>query len=280
MILGAHVSIAGGVQNAPLNGKKIGCDAIQMFAKNQTQWQAKPFTPENIEGFKRNLAESGIQIAVIHDSYLINLCATDPVKLKLSLDAFVDELERAEALGVPYVVTHPGSHLGKGEDWGIARIAESLDEIHERTPGFRVMTLLETTAGQGTNLGYNFEQIAAMRKKVMASERVGVCADSCHMFSAGYDLKSPEGYQNTWKRLGDVIGFEHLKAFHLNDTKKVLGSRVDRHDHIGAGFLGIEPFRRLLNDARFAAIPGLLETPGEDQDFQRNLELLRSLLST
>jgi deoxyribonuclease-4 len=278
MILGAHVSIAGGVQNGPLNGRKIGCDAIQIFAKNQTQWQAKPFTDENVSGFKRNLKECNIKAVVIHDSYLINLCAPDPIKLKKSIDAFIDELQRAEALGVPYVVTHPGSHLGQGEDWGVARIAESLDAIHERTPSFRVMTLLETTAGQGTNLGYTFEQIAAMREKVKDKHRVGVCADSCHMFSAGYDLKSKKGYDDVWKRFGDIVRFEDLKAFHLNDTKKPHGSRVDRHDHIGQGQLGLEPFRRLLRDERFAHLPGLLETPGEDEDFIRNLKLLRSLL--
>lgn len=278
MILGAHVSIAGGVQNAPLNGQKIGCDAIQMFAKNQTQWKAKPFTEENVAGFKENLKSTGIKAVVIHDSYLINLCATDAVKLKMSLDAFVDELQRAEALGVPYVVTHPGSHLGKGEDWGVARIAESLDEIHERTRGFEVMTLLETTAGQGTNLGYTFEQIAAMQEKVRDKHRVGVCTDSCHMYSAGYDLKTRKGYEDTWKRFADVIGFEHLRAFHLNDTKKAHRSRVDRHDHIGAGQLGLEPFRWLLHDPRFGNLPGLLETPGDENDFKRNLKLLRSLL--
>ncbi|MFH1736195.1 MAG: TIM barrel protein, partial [bacterium] len=149
MILGAHVSIAGGVQNAPLNGQKIGCDSIQLFSKNQTQWKARPFTEENISGFKENLKKTGIQIAVIHDSYLINLCATDPIKLRMSIDAYVDELERAEALDIPYLIMHPGSHLGKGEDWGIVRIAESLDIIHGRTQGFKVVTLLETTAGQG-----------------------------------------------------------------------------------------------------------------------------------
>ncbi len=278
MILGAHVSIAGGVQNAPLNGKKIGCDAIQMFAKNQTQWKAKPFTEENIAGFKENLASSGICAVVIHDSYLINLCAPDENKLRMSLDAFVDELERAAALGVSCVVTHPGSHLGKGEDWGIARIAESLDEIHGRTPGIGVMTLLETTAGQGTNLGYAFEQIAAMREKVQDPSRVGVCIDTAHMFAAGYDLKSPDGYENTWKEFADVIGFEHLKAVHLNDSKKPLGSRVDRHEHIGAGFLGSDLFRRMVNDDRFADLPGVLETPGGEEDFQRNLQLLRSFI--
>lgn len=277
VILGAHVSIAGGVQNAPLNGRKIGCEAIQMFAKNQTQWQARPFSVENISGFQKNLKESGLRAVVIHDSYLINLCAPDPINLKKSLDAFVDELERAEALGVPYVVTHPGSHLGKGEDWGVARIAESLDEIHERTPGFKVVTLLETTAGQGTNLGYTFEQLAAMRAKVKAKKRVGVCADSCHMYSAGYDLKNKKSYEDVWKRFGDVIGFEHLKAFHVNDTKKAHASRVDRHDHIGAGQLGLDPFRWLLHDPRFENIPGLLETPGGEEDFKRNLKILRSL---
>ena len=278
MILGAHVSIAGGVENAPLNGQKIGCDAIQMFAKNQTQWKAKPYTQENINGFKQNLKSSGIQIVIIHDSYLINLCATDVNKLRMSIEAFINELERAESLGVPYVVTHPGSHLGKGEDWGIAKIAESLDEIHERTRGFKVMTLLETTAGQGTNLGYSFEQIASMRDQVKDQKRIGVCTDSCHMYAAGYDLKSKEGYQDTWKRFDDVISLSHLKAFHLNDSKKDYASRVDRHLHIGEGFLGLDPFRWLLTDSRFADIPGLLETPGDENDFKRNLSLLRSLL--
>jgi deoxyribonuclease-4 len=278
MILGAHVSAAGGVQNAPLNGQKIGCDAIQLFAKNQTQWQAKPYTPENIEGFKKNLLASGIGPVVIHDSYLINLCATNPENLNKSIEAFIDELERAESLGVPYVVTHPGSHLKKGEDWGIARIAESLNLIHQRTPGFSAMTLLETTAGQGTNLGYTFEQIAAMREKVEAKERIGVCADTCHMFAAGYDLTNRSGYEETWKRFGDVIGFENLKAFHLNDSKKPHGSRVDRHEHIGEGHIGVELFRWLLTDPRFAETPGLLETPGDEAAFVQNLTLLRSLV--
>jgi deoxyribonuclease-4 len=278
MILGAHVSIAGGVQNAPLNGRKIGCEAIQMFAKNQTQWLAKPFSEENLRGYKENLQTTGIGPVVIHDSYLINLCATNPELLRKSIEAFIDELQRAEALGVPYVVTHPGSHLGKGEEWGISRIAASLDEIHSRTPNFKVITLLETTAGQGTNLGYTFEQIAAMRDKVQESARVAVCVDTCHMFSAGYDLKSEQGYEDTWRRFADVIGLEHLKALHLNDSKKPHGSRVDRHEHIGEGSLGLDPFRRLLQDARFARLPGLLETPGEDDDFKRNLTLLRSLV--
>ncbi len=277
MILGAHVSIAGGVQNAPARGQEIGCDAIQIFSKNQTQWKAKPFTEENIKGFKSNLKESRISPVVIHDSYLINLCATDPVKLKMSIDAFIDELQRAEALDAPYVVTHPGSHLNKGEEWGIAKIAESLDEVHERTPGFKVMTLLETTAGQGTNLGYQFEQIAAMREKVRAKERIGVCVDTCHMFAAGYDLANKTGYDATWKRFADVIGLGNLKAFHLNDSKKPLGSRVDRHENIGEGHIGIDLFKWLMNDDRFSKLPGLLETPGEMEDFKRNLELLRSL---
>lgn len=278
MILGAHVSIAGGVENAPLNGQKIGCDAIQLFSKNQTQWKAKPFTTENIVSFKENLKKTGIQIAVIHDSYLINLCTTDPIKLRMSIDAYQDELERAEALGVPYLIMHPGSHLGKGEDWGISKIAESFDIIHQRTKRFKVMTLLETTAGQGTNLGYTFEQIAAIREKIQAKGRVGVCVDTCHMYSAGYDLKTQSGYQEVWKRFADIIGFSHLKAFHLNDSKKAQKSRVDRHTHIGDGTLGIEPFRWLVNDARFRDIPGLLETPGNEEDFSRNLHLLRSLL--
>jgi deoxyribonuclease IV len=277
MILGAHVSVAGGVQNAPLNGTRIGCDAIQMFAKNQTQWLAKPYTEENVQGFKKNLADSGIFPVVIHDSYLINLCASDPLILQKSLDGYTEELQRAEVLGVPYVVMHPGSHLGKGEDWGISEIAAHLDEIHARTAGFKVITLLETTAGQGTNLGYKFEHLAQVRDKVQDKSRVAVCADTCHMYSAGYDLKDENEYDDVWKCFDDIIGLENLKAFHLNDTKKAHGSRVDRHDHIGQGLLGLEPFRRLLNDDRFQNLPGLLETPGEDDDFRRNLELLRFL---
>jgi deoxyribonuclease-4 len=277
MILGAHVSVAGGVQNGPLNGTKIGCQAIQIFAKNQTQWLAKPYSDENVQGFKTNLAASGIKPVVIHDSYLINLCASDPVILKKSIDAFTDELQRAALLGVPYVVMHPGSHLGKGEEWGIACIADHLNEILSRPGTAGVTTLLETTAGQGTNVGYTFEQLALIREKVTDKTRVGVCADTCHMYSAGYDLKSEDGYQDVWKRFADLIGLENLKAFHLNDTKKAHGSRVDRHDHIGQGHLGVDPFRRLLNDSRFSSLPGLLETPGDDQDFKRNLDILRSL---
>jgi deoxyribonuclease IV len=277
MILGAHVSIAGGVQKAPANGVKIGCEAIQIFAKNQTQWLAKPYTDENVQGFKKNLAESGLFPVLIHDSYLINLCASDPLILQKSLDGYTDELERAEVLGVPYVVMHPGSHLGKGEDWGIACLAANLDAIHARTKGFKVITLLETTAGQGTNLGYKFEHLAQIREKVQEKSRVAVCADTCHMYSAGYDLKDAAEYENVWKHFDDIVGLENLKAFHLNDTKKAHGSRVDRHDHIGQGLLGLEPFRRLLHDDRFSNLPGLLETPGEDDDFRRNLNLLRSL---
>jgi deoxyribonuclease-4 len=278
MILGAHVSISGGIQKAPLNGREIGCDAIQIFSKNQVQWQAKPYTPEAIAEYKANLAKTGIRYVVIHDSYLINLCAPDPANLKKSLDGFTDELVRADQLGIPYVVTHPGSHLDRGEEWGIERIAASLNEIHERLPACKAMTLLETTAGQGSNLGYTFEQLALMREKVIARNRVGICADTCHMYSAGYDIKNPQGYRDTWKRFDDVIGLENLKVFHLNDTKKALGSRVDRHHHIGEGLLGLEPFRRLLQDPRFADLPGILETPGDLEDFARNLKLLRSLL--
>ncbi|TKJ42406.1 deoxyribonuclease IV [candidate division LCP-89 bacterium B3_LCP] len=277
MILGAHVSIAGGIQNAPLNGRKIGCDAIQIFAKNQTQWQAKPYTDENIEGFKENLKTTGINPVIIHDSYLINLCTSDKVKLEKSINAYLDELKRAQTLKVPYLVMHPGSHLQNGEEWGLVKIAESLNYIHERTPDYQVITLLETTAGQGTNLGYRFEHLASIREMVVQKDRIGVCADTCHMFAAGYDLKTDQGYSDTWNRFDDIVGIENLKCFHLNDSKKPLSSRVDRHEHIGQGHLGIEPFKKLMADPRFEDLPGLLETPGDEEDFIRNLKLLRSL---
>jgi len=281
MRLGAHMSIAGGISKALERGHSIGCEAIQMFTKNQRQWKARPLDPREIEQFKLKQAETGIKPVVAHDSYLINLGSPDEAAWQKSLQAYILELERCEALGIPYLVMHPGSHMGSGEEAGLRRIAEGLNRAHAATPGFRVITLLETTAGQGTNLGYRFEQLAAIREMVEEQERVAICFDTCHAFAAGYDLRTPEAYAETMAEFDRILGFDLLRCFHLNDSKSDLGSRVDRHQHIGQGLLGLEPFRLLLNDPRFADLPGLLETPKgkEMREDIENLRVLRSLIA-
>jgi len=275
------MSIAGGVSKAPERGHSIGCEAIQIFTRNQRQWRSKPLAPEEVERFKLKQAETGIEPIVAHDSYLINLGSPDDAMWQKSLQAYIIELQRCETLGIPYLVMHPGSHLGSGEEAGLRRVAEGLNRAHEATPGFGVISLLETTAGQGTNLGYGFEQLAAIRGMVEKAERVAVCFDTCHVFAAGYDLRTVEAYAETMAELDRILGLHLLRCFHLNDSKKGLGSHVDRHQHIGQGLLGLEPFRLLLNDHRFATLPGLLETPKGAKMLEdvENLRLLRSLVS-
>lgn len=277
LLLGAHVSIAGGVFNAIANGEALGANAIQIFSKNQTRWVAKPLSDEDADKFKKAWEDSSICEVVVHDSYLINLGSPDVALLNKSRDAFLDEIERAEKLGIRYLVFHPGSHLKAGEEIGLQTIAESLNRMIAATPGYGVRLLLETTAGQGTNLGYQFEQLATVLEKVEIRERMGVCLDTAHIFAAGYDLRTPEAYEKTLSEFDAILGLENLFCFHFNDSKKDLGSRVDRHDHIGEGLLGIEPFRMIINDPRFTQIPKLLETPGTPEDFKRNLDLLKSL---
>jgi len=275
------MSIAGGVSRALERGHSIGCEAIQIFTKNQRQWRSKPLAPEEIERFKLKQAETGIEPIVAHDSYLINLGSPDEAMWQKSLQAYIIELQHCETLGIPYLVMHPGSHLGSGEEAGLRRIAEGLNRAHAATRGFGVISLLETTAGQGTNLGYRFDQLAAIRETVEKAERVAVCFDTCHVFAAGYDLRTPEAYAETMAEFDRILGLHLLRCFHLNDSKKGLGSRVDRHQHIGQGMLGLEPFRLLLNDPRFATLPGLLETPKGPKMLEdvENLRLLRSLAS-
>ena len=277
-LLGAHVSIAGGVHNAIANGEKIGANAIQIFSKNQTRWQAKPLLDEDAARFKEIWKNSSIKEIVIHDSYLINLCSPDKIMLSKSRDAFSDEIARAEKLGIRFLVFHPGSHLNSGEESGLKTIADSLNRIIKTKPDYQVRLLIEATAGQGTNLGYKFEHIAAIINQVTKKERVGVCLDTAHIFAAGYDLRTQDAYESTMSEFDSIIGFDNLFCFHLNDSKKEFGSRVDRHNHIGEGFLGIDPFRRLMNDSRLTKIPKLLETPGDETDFRRNLDLLKSLI--
>lgn len=277
MLLGAHVSISGGVFNAPARGEKIGCTAIQIFTKNQMQWKAKELTAIEIEKFKTELKKTTIKSIIAHDSYLINLGNPDKKMLEKSRTSFGIEMQRAEALEIPFLVFHPGSHLDVGEDKGLYTIAESLNVLLNQYQNFKLMLLLETTAGQGTNLGYKFEQLAEIINLVDQKERIGICFDTAHAFAAGYDIHTKEAYEKTFNEFDNILGLKKLKAFHLNDSKKELGSKVDRHEHIGKGFIGLDAFRVLMNDSRFENIPKVLETPGKEEDFKRNLDLLKSL---
>lgn len=262
--IGAHVSASGGVFNAPLNAMEIGAKAFALFTKNQKQWTAKPLEDETIGLFKDNLAKSGVLPKHIlpHDSYLINLGHPEEEKRQKSLDAFIDELERCAQLGLDRLNFHPGSHLKQiSEEECIDRIAMSMNEAIKRVEG--VNLTIENTAGQGSNLGWKFEQIAAIIERIDDKSRVGVCIDTCHMFTAGYDIRTRETYDATWNEFDRVIGFQYLKGMHINDSKPDLGSHVDRHDSIGKGKLGLAPFEMLMNDPRMDDIPLVLETIDE-----------------
>ncbi len=279
-LLGAHMSIAGGVGNAFLQGKKVACDAIQIFTKSSRQWASKPYSKEEIEQFHTNRKETGIGAVVAHDSYLLNMGSPDAALRTRSVAAFIDELERCEMLGVTNLIAHPGAHVGAGELDGIKTIAKSLDEVHKACPGYKAKVTLEITAGQGSNLGYRFEQIGNIIDATKESDRLRVCFDTEHAFAAGYDIRTRDGYERTFGEFDQAIGIELLAAFHLNDSKKEFNSRVDRHEHIGKGFIGVEAFRMLVNDPRFWGLPMCLETPkGPDlKEDQENLTLLRSLI--
>jgi len=278
-ILGAHVSIAGGLHKAPARGVAIGCDAIQIFSKNQVQWKAPPLSEEEVAAFKKEFLDSGLACVVVHDSYLINLASPEEKVRTRSLEGLVCELVRAEQIGAPYLVMHPGAHMGDGEELGLRRIAEGVTAALRASGTHEVMVLYETTAGQGSVLGYSFEQLAALREMTTPSARVGICLDTCHVFAAGYELRTREGLDATLATFDRVIGLAHLRVVHLNDSKRELGSRIDRHEHIGKGQIGLEGFRLLLTEQRLARIPMLLETPGEEKDFAANLRTLRDLLA-
>lgn len=279
-LLGAHMSIAGGVEFAPIQGGKVGCEIIQLFTKNSNQWDSKPLTETQINLFKENMHKNKIQLAFAHDSYLINLASPDEVLHKKSLNAFIHELERAEQLDLMALVFHPGSHVGKGEEYALQRIAESVNLAHQQTPKYGVLTCLENAAGQGTNVGHRFEHLAKLIELVEDKKRIGICFDTQHAFAAGYDLRSEESYAKVWEEFDQIIGIEWLKCFHLNDSKKELGSRVDRHEHIGKGAIGLTAFRCLMNDSRFQNLPMSLETPKEAdlKEDAENLATLRGLM--
>ncbi len=265
-LFGAHLSVAGGLHKAPEAAAALGMDTVQVFTSNPNAWAAKKLDPAAVAAFKKAVGDHDIRFPTSHDSYLINLAAPDDALWRKSIDAFAAELDRAEELGLSYVVTHPGAHVGSGVEAGIARVVAALDIILERCNGYRVRVLLETTAGQGTTLGAAFEELAAMLGGVKQPERLGVCLDTCHVFAAGYPLGSAAEYADTFDQFDRLIGLGRLCLFHVNDSLKPLGSRVDRHAGIGLGEMGDEPFRRLVTDPRFADTPMILETPKEDAD--------------
>lgn len=263
-LFGAHLSVAGGFHKAPAAARSLGMDTVQVFTANPNSWAAKPIAPAAVAAFKAAVAAHDIRFPTAHDSYLINLAAADDALWRKSIDAFAAELERSESLGLSYVVTHPGAHVGSGVEAGVARVAAGLDVVQERCGGFRVRVLLETTAGQGTTLGARFDELAAILSRVRHPDRYGVCLDTCHVFAAGYPLGTAAEYAGTFQKFDDAIGLERLKLFHVNDSAKPFGRRVDRHAGIGLGEMGEGPFRRLVTDPRFADTPMVLETPKED----------------
>jgi deoxyribonuclease-4 len=280
-MLGAHMSTAGGVDKAVWAASKIGFQTVQLFTKNNNQWKAPPLTDAHRDAFRRALAESGVSRPVAHNSYLINLASPDDALWNRSVDAMTVEVERCEALGIGDLVAHPGAHVGAGEKAGLDRVARALDEVHRRTRGCGVTIDLETTAGQGTCLGHRFEHLAGILARVGEPERLGVCIDTCHIFAAGYSLAPKEGYDETMDRLDRTVGLGRVRVWHLNDSRRERGSRVDRHAGIGRGHLGLEPFRHVVHDPRFRPIPLILETPkgeegGEDLD-ALNYRTLRRL---
>ena len=280
MKFGAHMSIAGGLHKAFGHGERAGCNTIQIFSKNQQQWRARPLAEQDIAQFKAEQQRTGFGPIVVHDSYLINLASPNDELWEKSIAAFADELERCAALGIPYLVTHPGAHTGSGEQAGLRREAEALNRLFEQGVGGDVVVLLETTAGQGSCLGHRFEHLAQLIELSRRPERLGVCVDTCHMLAAGYDIRTAESCAATLEEFDRVVGIERIKAFHLNDSQKDLGSRVDRHAHIGEGCIGLEGFRAIVNDPRFADMPMILETPkGDDlaEDIE-NLAKLRGLI--
>jgi deoxyribonuclease-4 len=275
------MSIAGGVDKALLQGKEVGCDTIQIFTKSSRQWVSKPLGKDEIANFREAKKTTGITTVVAHDSYLYNFAASDDALRKKSVNGLIDEMERCETLGVSYLIAHPGAHVGAGEAAGIRTIAKSIDEMHNACAGFTTKLAIEITAGQGSNLGYRFQQIRQIIDAVKESDRLRVCFDTEHAFAAGYDLRTKEEYERTFTEFDEVIGFALLVAFHLNDAKKDLGCRVDRHEHIGKGFLGLEAFRLLMNDKRFWSLPMCLETPksADCHEDRENLATLRGLLA-
>ncbi len=280
MLLGAHISVAGGMDKAIVRGVDLGCTAIQLFLKYNTRWKGKPLTALGQEAFLEKKRETGLSHHIAHSCYLVNLASPDEIIYRKSLRAMKDELDRARRLRIPCLVIHPGSHMGSGESEGMKKIAAGLNLLLENTKDSGVIILLETTAGQGTGIGSRFEHLAGIISSVKIQSRIGVCLDTAHIFAAGYDIRTKKACRSTLEEFDRIVGLKRIKAIHLNDSQKPLGSRVDRHEHIGRGFIGLEAFRCLMNEERFYHVPKILETPkGADQEFdRRNLRILKRLV--
>ena len=279
-LLGTHVSVSGGIHTAFARASSIGCTTMQLFVKNANRWAGKPLGEEDVQSYKSASAGARVAPVVAHAAYLINLCAVQGETLVKSRQGFEDELLRCEALGILGLVVHPGAHMGAGEEEGIRRIAESLNAVHDRTPGFRTLSILEVTAGQGTTIGSRFEHLRGIVDLLDVPERAAVCLDTCHAFAAGYDLRSASGWETMLHEFDTTIGLSRLAVIHVNDSKKELGSRKDRHEHIGKGHIGVEGFRLLMNDPRLYAVPKILETDKSEDMHEdvENMNLLRSLI--
>jgi deoxyribonuclease-4 len=278
-LFGVHLSVKGGLHNAIAAAVALDCGTLQIFTKNANHWTADPLADEDVVAFRRAASAAPLQFVTAHDSYLINLASPDDAVFEKSVDAFVTEMERAEALGLSYLVTHPGAHTGSGEEAGLTRVIEGYERVHARCRGFNVRVLIETTAGQGTALGHRFEHLAAILRRAGCADRMDVCFDTCHVFAGGYPLAGADEYATTFQRFDEIVGLGRLKLFHVNDSAKPLGSRIDRHAGIGRGAIGRDAFRRLVSDPRFVHLPMILETPKEDTGTDMdvvNLGLLRS----
>jgi len=280
-LLGAHISTVGGVHTAFARGARIGCTTMQVFVKNNNQWSGKALTDEDVAKYKTEEAKTTIAPVVAHAAYLINLCATNADTLKRSRNAVVDELKRCEAFGIRALIFHPGAHLGAGEEEGIKRIAESLNLAHDKTQGFRVLSALECTAGQGSAIGYRFEHLRGIIDLVDEKKRMAVCLDTCHLFAAGYNIGTEQGWNAVIEEFDRIVGLHRLVAVHTNDSKRECGSRVDRHEHIGKGMIGLTAFRMVMNDPRLAHVPKILETEKSEDMHEdvENMNVLKSLLT-
>ena len=281
-MFGSHLSISGGMYNALIQAEKLGMDCVQVFTKNQQQWKCAPLAKEAIGDWRSHRDRLKFEHTVSHDSYLINLASPDAALRRKSIELFIEELSRCVALRIPYLVTHPGAHMGEGETAGLRRVAESLDEVHAAVPADGVVTCLEITAGQGSSLGYKLEHLAEIIDLVKSPERLAVCLDTAHLFAAGYDFRGRK-YAGFCREVERTVGLKRVRVLHLNDSKKELGSRVDRHEHIGRGKIGLEGFKPIVRDKRFAKVPKILETAKEKDEQGRewdavNLEVLRSLM--
>lgn len=281
---GAHMSVAGGLENAFTAGVEVGCDCLQIFVKNQRQWKAAPLSEDQISRYKETASATKLALVVAHASYLLNLASPVSEARTKSVRAMIDELQRCEALGVSALIFHPGAHMDDTMQNGIKRIAKSLNEVHQACAGFNTTILLETTAGQGSAIGWQFDQLSDIFDQTKQPELLGVCLDTCHLFAAGYDFRKPQGYKKMMNEMEQTFGVQKVKCIHLNDSKKDCGSRVDRHDHIGKGKIGLEGFKHFVNDKRFRNIPFILETPkgkdGRGTPYDKvNLKRLRDLIA-